>query len=196
VNTRGCSRLVLALSATLLLAGTGYLGSGVYILAKAELAQVLIERAWRRAQDGDRQARPWSWADTWPIARLTLPDQGGELMVLAGASGRNLAFGPAHVSATPAPGAGGNAVLVGHRDTHFAALEDVVVGQIVRLQTVEAAHEYEVVGTAVVHESAMALLENTARDTLTLITCYPFAAIDPATEWRYVVRAQRKGAAS
>jgi hypothetical protein len=37
---------------------------------------------------------PWPWAYTWPIARLMLPFKEIELIVLNGAYGRSLAFGP------------------------------------------------------------------------------------------------------
>ena len=70
------------------------LAAGFWLPAKAELAQHLLNRAWQRTTDGDTLAKPWPWADTHPVARLTLPDSDEPLTVLAGASGRNLAFGP------------------------------------------------------------------------------------------------------
>ncbi|HEU4579859.1 MAG TPA: hypothetical protein VFS67_16480, partial [Polyangiaceae bacterium] len=30
--------------------------------------QVLLRRAWAAARAGDEHARPWPWADTWPVA--------------------------------------------------------------------------------------------------------------------------------
>lgn len=43
-------------------------------------------------------------------------------------AGRTLAFGPGHLSGTAPPGAIGNAVISGHRDTHFAFLSALRVG--------------------------------------------------------------------
>ena len=60
-------------------------------------------------------------------------------MVLAGASGRTLAFGPGHVDGTPLPGEHGNAVVSGHRDTHFAFLRDLRCGDVLEVQTAAAA---------------------------------------------------------
>ncbi len=41
--------------------------------------------------------KPWPWADTHPVARLIAPAQDADVLVLAGASGRTLAFGPGHL---------------------------------------------------------------------------------------------------
>jgi len=80
------------------------LGQGSYIQAKAWLAQVLIKQAWARTLEGEAQAKPWPWADTWPVARITVPGRDIERFVLAGANGRTIAFGPGHVFGTPLPG--------------------------------------------------------------------------------------------
>ena len=70
-------------------------GESAYIEAKAWLAQDLLEDAWAKTLGGAQQVKPWSWADTWPVARLQAPDLNIDRIVLAGASGRTLAFGPA-----------------------------------------------------------------------------------------------------
>jgi sortase A len=59
------------LALTLAAVGVIGCGQGLWIPAKACLAQVLLERAWHRALDGESAPRPWSWADTWPVARIT-----------------------------------------------------------------------------------------------------------------------------
>src|SRR5207248_2826247 len=84
-------------SAALLAGGAALFGHGAYIYAKAGLAQVLLRRAWERTLAGERDVKPWPWADTWPVARLTIPKAGTDSIVLAGASGRTLAFGPGHL---------------------------------------------------------------------------------------------------
>lgn len=178
------------LASALLLAGVALLGEGLWIPAKAELAQLLMERSWERIQRGEEQVAPWPWADTWPLARLRTSERGGDLFVLSGASGRNLAFGPAHVAGTALPGATGNSVLAGHRDTHFAFLEQLGVGDRLWLETPDGAmHRYRVRGKGVVHESDTSPLEPAAEPVLTLVTCFPFDAIQPGGPLRYVVRA-------
>ena len=174
----------------LLLAGLALLGEGLWIPAKAELAQLLMERAWERIQRGEVDAAPWPWADTWPLARLRISEQGDDLFVLSGASGRNLAWGPAHVAGTAAPGSTGNSVLAGHRDTHFAFLEDLGAGDVLWLETPNGAiRRYRVEGAAVVHESDVSALEPAVEPILTLVTCFPFDATLPGGPLRYVVQA-------
>ena len=119
-------RLVLAL--TIALAGLVLLGQGAWIHAKAWLAQVLLERAFAETVATGRDVKPWSWADTWPVARIEVKRIGASAIVLAGSSGQALAFGPGHVELTPDAGERGVAVYSAHRDTHFRFLKDVKKG--------------------------------------------------------------------
>ena len=66
--------------------------------------------------------KPWSWADTWPVARIEVKRLDASAIVLAGSSGQALAFGPGHVELTPDAGERGVAVYSAHRDTHFRFL--------------------------------------------------------------------------
>ena len=90
--------------AALLALGFWQLGQGAYIPAKAWLAQELMQRAWLRVSAGADRAAPWPWADTWPVARLSAKSHDVDLIVLAGGSGRTLAFGPGHLGASALPG--------------------------------------------------------------------------------------------
>ncbi len=120
------------LGAVLLAAAVALGGDGLWLHAKAVLAQALLAHAWSAAEAGDARPRPWPWADTWPVARLEVPRLGIEEIVLAGASGRVLAFAPGHVDGTPLPGEPGNAILAGHRDTTFRFLERLRPGDRIR----------------------------------------------------------------
>jgi sortase A len=171
------------------LCGFSLVIQGAWIPIKARLAQHLIARAWQEVADGDKEARPWPWADTWPVAKLRLPRKEDPLYVLAGASGESLAFGPAHISASAHPGTADNVAIAGHRDTHFAPLENLIRGDEVLVETATSSTRYRVEEVAVVHESRVDLLERTGRAELTLITCYPFDAIVPGGPLRYVVHA-------
>jgi len=114
-------------------------GSGLAIHAKAALAQVLLQQAWQYTQVTGAPLRPWPWADTRPIARLAIGDRGPGLFVLAGASGRTLAFGPGHHDDSALPGTYGNAVVSAHRDTHFRVLRDLAVGDAVTMVGLDGA---------------------------------------------------------
>jgi len=175
----------------LAIAGLAAAGSGLWLFAKAQLAQVMLHEAWMRTRAGVEQARPWPWADTWPVARLQAPDQQQDLIVLAGASGSTLAFGPGHLDGSARPGGVGNIVLVGHRDTHFAFLQNLAPGSPLILETPAGGRQlYRVQSIEIVHECNTApLMPGAAGSQLTLITCYPFAAVAPGGPLRWVVRA-------
>jgi sortase A len=168
------------------------LGQGSYIQAKAWLAQVLIKQAWARTLEGEAQVKPWPWADTWPVARITVPSRDIERFVLAGANGRSIAFGPGHVFGTPLPGEAGNSVIGAHRDTHFAFLRELQPGEeIVVQKSVSVTRRYRVTGAEIVDKSETRVLAQAPGETrLTLITCYPFDALRAGGPLRYVVTAK------
>lgn len=188
VMLRCCTRLaIIALAAM----GMWQVGSGACIHAKAWLAQQLIASAWTRTLEGEREVKPWPWADTWPVARLKAVDTDVDLYLLADASGRSLAFGPGHVSGTAAIGAG-HTVIAGHRDTHFAFLRDLKPGDELLIQTAEGRewqlqlNEIHVLDSR--HERLQ--FEDEGAATVTLLTCYPFDAIAPGGPLRYVAVAE------
>lgn len=163
---------------------------GLWLPTKAWAAQQLIERAWAEAQDRGRHAPPWPWADTRPIGRLSAPEHDIDLYVLAGSSGRNLAFGPAHMSASAAPGKPGNTIVAGHRDTHFRFLERLSHGDRLLLEDVDGQRtEYIVRIAEVVDARTAGLALDADVPVLTLVTCYPFDALEPGGPLRYVVTA-------
>jgi sortase A len=170
--------------------GVWQVGHAAWIEAKARVAQHLVHRAWDRERAGGGDERPWPWADTHPVARLHVPGRDIDLMVLAGASGRTMAFGPGHLSGTPLPGEAGNAVVSGHRDTHFAFLRELRVGEPVVIERRDGARlRYAVRRTFVVDHRETWVAEDAGDTRLTLVTCYPFDAIRPGGPLRYVVSA-------
>ena len=185
---RGAGKLAVA---ALLALGFCQVGEGLYIPAKAWLAQELMQRAWLRVTAGDDRAAPWPWADTWPVARLGAKAHDVDLIILAGGSGRTLAFGPGHLGASAMPGEIGNDVIAGHRDTHFRFLEFVEVGEVISLESVSGArHLYQVVGTDIVDSRTGSLTLDTNLSVLSLVTCYPFDAVEAGGPLRYVVTAK------
>ncbi len=180
-----------ALGILLVGAGLWQLGSAGTIHAKAWLAQVLLERAWAATLGGAAAARPWPWADTHPVARLQVPSLGVDQIVLADDSGRALAFGPGLLGGSAAPGTAGHTVLSGHRDTHFAFLEQLAPGTLLRLQSPDGAWRvYRVSGGQVIDSRHARLAQDDGVSALTLVTCYPFDALVPGGPLRYLVFAE------
>jgi len=185
--------LCAGVTAALAIAGGYQLWQASWIIAKAQVAQILISRAWHDNQKaGQAIAKPWSWADTSPVARIKFVRQQTAMMVLSGDSGRVLAFGPGHDPNTPLPGNGGNSVISGHRDTHFSLLRDVKRGDLVSVQTIggETVH-YEIDHTQIVDQSQIEVTYDNGLDELTLVTCWPFDALTPRGPQRFVVSARR-----
>ncbi|HEV8615403.1 MAG TPA: class GN sortase [Methylomirabilota bacterium] len=171
--------------------GLWQVGHGAWIHAKAGLAQCLLHRAWARTLTGERDVKPWPWADTWPVGRLRAPGHGVDLIVLADVSGRTLAFGPGHVPGSAVPGAAGTAVITGHRDTHFRFLERVRPGdELVVEMPGRRPARFLVHETAVL--DARSAVIRTAEDSaaLVLLTCYPFGALRPGGPLRWAVVAR------
>jgi sortase A len=181
------SRFILPL--LLVLIGLILFGQGAYIHAKALLAQVLLERAFAQTIASGRETKPWSWADTWPVARIEVKRLHARAIALAGSSGQALAFGPGHVERTAEAGERGVAVYSAHRDTHFAFLKDVIVGDEIEVTRSDGKHfRYRADAASVVHFDASGIDPLADGYHLVLSTCWPFDALTPGPE-RYLVHA-------
>ena len=187
-------RAPLAAGVVLLALGGWQLGAAGAIHAKAWLAQVLLARAWADTLDGAGPQRPWPWADMVPVARLRVPGLKVDQIVLSGASGRTLAFGPGHLDGTALPGAPGHSVVSGHRDTQFGFLRDLRPGMVLQVQRRDGRWQaYRVRGSEVIDARHARLNPAPERPALTLVTCYPFDAIAPGGPLRYVVFTEAEG---
>jgi sortase A len=87
-------------------------------------------------------------------------------------------------------------VISGHRDTHFRFLQDLAIGDIIGIETpgwpdtgVHTA-TYVVEYVEVIDSRRQDLVLEPARDRLSLVTCYPFAAPLAGGPLRLVITAQ------
>ncbi len=173
----------------LALAGLALFGHGGYIHAKALLAQVLLDHAFSESIATHHPVKPWSWADTWPVARIEVKRLNASAIALAGSSGQALAFGPGHVELTPDAGERGVAVYSAHRDTHFRFLRNVVVGDEIDVTRGDGkTFHYRADATAVVRYDQSGIDPQTGGYELVLTTCWPFDALTPGPE-RYILHA-------
>jgi sortase A len=172
----------------LLLPGSFLVARAAWVKAKGEVGEVLIDRALDANLKDGAARRPWSWADMHPVARVTVPRLGIERPVLSNATGSALAFGIGHVDGTAEPGAAGNCVLAGHRDSWASFLEELRVGDEVVIETHRGRTTYRVASTEVVRFDDGGVLRDDGDDRLTLVTCWPFRGW-LHSPWRYVVRA-------
>ena len=101
-----------------------------------------------------------------------------------------MSLGPGHIPGTPLPGEAGNVAIAGHRDTFFRPLRLIRKNDTIILTTDRGEDQYHVVSTSIVRPDEIQVLYPTGRDTLTLVTCYPFDYVGPAPN-RFIVRAER-----
>jgi sortase A len=173
----------------LVLAGLTLFGQGAYIHAKALLAQVLLERAFSATIATGRDSRPWSWADTWPVARIEVKRIGASAIVLSGSSGQALAFGPGHVEHTADAGERGVAVYSAHRDTHFRFLKDVKIGDEIEVTRRDGkVFRYRAASHSVVRFDQSGIDPFSGGYELVLSTCWPLDAVTPGPD-RYLLHA-------
>lgn len=179
-------KVTLSMPYLLLAASIYFWGSAIWIHAKAQLAQQLIERSWEQTLQHGNTTKPWAWADTRPVARLSFPNHNTALYVLAGVNGSSLAFGPGMDLQSSQE----NFVIHGHRDTHFALLQTLQPGEQVQLQLSSGdIKTFTIASTAVVDATKQQLLIDKNEALLQLVTCYPFNTITSGGPLRYVVLA-------
>jgi LPXTG-site transpeptidase (sortase) family protein len=127
-----------------------------------------------------------------PVALLEIPRVDVRAMVVEGVDDRALKTAAGHLPGTALPGAVGNSVVAAHRDTLFAGLRHVRIGDRITARTGQEEFTYRVSAIDIVTPRSVHVLEPTAYPSLTLITCFPFDFVGPAP-MRYVVSAVRDG---
>lgn len=124
------------------------------------------------------------------LGRLEVPRLDLSVMIRKGVEGGTLRRAVGHIPGTAEPGKGGNVGIAGHRDTFFRSLKDIRNQDEIVLQTVEGTYRYKVEWTKIVGPNAVHVLKPTNRDSLTLVTCYPFYYVGHAPK-RFIVRARQ-----
>ncbi len=127
-------------------------------------------------------------ADASAIALLRIPRIALEVPIGLDTSERVLLRGAGWVAGTAAPGSFGNVAIAAHRDTFFRGLKDVLVGDLIELETLERTDTYRVSALSVVKPTDVYVLADTGEAALTLITCYPFYFVGNAPQ-RFIVHA-------
>jgi sortase A len=127
------------------------------------------------------------------VAKLTFPRLDSNLYVVEGVDQADLRRGPGHMPGSALPGADGNCVIAGHRDTHFRLLKDLRKGDDIVLETRGGLFLYRVKSMSIVTPQNIASIQPSTDAVLHLITCYPFYYVGAAPK-RYIVEADLAGA--
>lgn len=192
--------LPLLVIVALLLSGAAVTAKALYIPVKAEVAQVMLTRAFNASVESGRPVKPWSWADTAPIARITVPRLGKSEVVLSGGSGEAMAFGPTALVDDPARAL---TILAAHRDTHFEFVQDLVPGDLVEMERLDGTRTaYRITHLETVRWDEFAHPHDGRGigdgGLLALTTCYPFGSSTPGplrrVAWAELVGAELVGA--
>lgn len=120
------------------------------------------------------------------IGSLSISVLEQELPIIQGTGEDELKKGVGHFIQSVLPGEEDNCVLSGHRDTVFAELGELKIGDQLIVQTSAGTFTYEVNGSRIVHEDDKTVIVPTDHAVLTMTTCYPFDYIGHAPD-RYIV---------
>jgi sortase A len=131
------------------------------------------------------------------VGFIDIPRIGLSRVVVQGVAVPDLRKGPGHDPTSPMPGQLGNAFIAGHRTTYgapFGDLDQLGVGDVIKVATVQGKFTYKVTEQRVVDPSEVSVLDPTpdpARPghdlaTLTLTTCNP----KYSAEQRLIIKAQ------
>jgi len=114
------------------------------------------------------------------LTKLSIPRIELEDVVLEGVGARSLMLGPGHLQGSVEPGAVGNAVIAGHRDTFFRRIHSLRYGDHIYVLRDGRQFHYIVRVRKIVAPTDLSVLRPSQDTELTLITCYPTHAIGPA----------------
>jgi len=158
---------------------------------KAWLAQQLINYSWQQSLTNKTTVQPWPWADTNPIAQMTVTRLDKTLILLQGVDPTSLAFSAGVMHQYSNLSETKPYVVAGHRDTHFSFLQDVKMKEIISLSDRNGINQlYQVESMEIIDSEESAMLIDEHDPSLVLITCYPFDALQAGGSLRYVITAK------
>ena len=190
-HPRQSRNVMLGLAGLITLTGMMLVAHGLWIPAKAQFAQFLLERAWAKSLQTGQIHKAWSWADSWPVAQLSIPSLGLKSIILKEAGGEGLAFGPVLLNQSAQPGSNGSTIISAHRDTHFKALKDINIGDKLSLTSADGLKfDYEITHSRIAQWDQSGLSADGYEPELVLVSCWPFDSITP-TDQRFILHAKQ-----
>ncbi len=179
---------------TLFLCALTLVFQSLWLPTKAWLSEQLIYHSWQQAKQGEKNNKPWPWADTVPIAKIQFSRLDRSLILLKGVDPTSLAFSAGIMHQYSTLDRKSPIVIAGHRDTHFAFIKEVQVKDIISLSDKYGrSHQYEVDEFLIVDGEHSELIIDPLSNGLVLITCYPFDALASEGSLRYLVKARLLG---
>ncbi|MHB1377943.1 MAG: class D sortase [Candidatus Humimicrobiaceae bacterium] len=122
------------------------------------------------------------------IGSLSIPVLEQKMPIFQGTGSKELKKGIGHFIQSVLPGENDNCVLSGHRDTVFAKLGKLKIGDQLTVETSAGIFTYEINNIRIVDKDDRTVIVPTDHAVLTLTTCYPFLFIGSAP-YRYILSA-------
>ena len=122
------------------------------------------------------------------IGSLIIPVLDQELPIIQGTGSDELEKGVGHFTQSVLPGEEDNCVLSGHRDTVFAELGKLKIGDQLIARTSAGIFTYEVNDIRIVDKDDKTVIVPADHAILTVTTCYPFIYVGSAPN-RYIITA-------
>ena len=138
--------------------------------------------------DSDKILYPVYPAEGDNIGSLSIPVLKQKMPIIQGTGTDDLKKGVGHFIQSVLPGEKDNCVLSGHRDTVFAKLGKLKIGDQLIVQTSAGTFTYEIKLIRIVDKDDKTVIVPTDHAVLTLTTCYPFLFIGSAPN-RYILSA-------
>jgi len=170
------------LSLVLLTIGVGLLGYVTVQYWSMDRSQKHLEAEWeKQAAASGVPGQPAPLPGDL-LTRVLIPKINLDVIVVEGASRKQLLAGPGHLQDTATPGSAGNAVITAHRDTFFRHIYELTQGDEILIRRGGQVFHYHVTGKKIVQPEDVSVLKPTRDAQLTLITCYPTYYVGPAPE--------------
>jgi len=174
---------------TLLGLGVGCLA--IYAFETVEARKFQAEQTAAFEHAARSQVAPARVAAGGLVGMLDVPRLKLSTPVIEGDDDKTLERAVGHLPDTPMPWENGNSAIAGHRDGLFRPLKDLKVGDEIRFRSTRDEFIYKVTKTSIVLPDDVSVLGPRAKNTLTLITCYPFYYVGSAPK-RFVVFAEQE----
>ena len=174
-----------------MLLGFGLGCLGMYGYETVEARRFQAEQAALFERDARAQIAPHAVKRGGLVGMLDVPRLQYSTPVIEGDDTGTLKRAVGHLPDTPMPWDMGNSAIAGHRDGLFRPLKDVKIGDEIRFRSTRDEFIYKVTKTSIVLPDDVSVLGPRAKNTLTLITCYPFYYVGSAPK-RFVVFAEQE----
>lgn len=120
------------------------------------------------------------------IGSLSIPVLKQKLPIIQGTGAEELKKGVGHFNQSVLPGEEDNCVLSGHRDTVFAKVGKLKIGDQLIAETSAGTYTYEIKHLRIVDKDDKTVIVPADHAVLTLTTCYPFHFVGSAPK-RYIL---------